>query len=255
MGSKVLSGFVGLLDILGYREFLRNNDIQFVVKTIENLLIPMPKAVKKQLLGHLEDIKVSGTTDKKIKKLAIDTLSNFQKKIKTLIISDTIILTMPADPIELYGLVITISYLLRHSFDAGLPLRGAIDYGEFYIKENVFAGKPFIEAYELSNRLEMSGCVLTDGLKDRIGKPTSELPNSLNLFPYKVPLKAGKEAEHLVVDWLSPFVQWGEVPPDLRQYVVSKFSAFNKQVSSNVLPKIDNTEMILHYREANRGVK
>jgi hypothetical protein len=255
MGPKVMTGFVGFLDILGYREFLRNNDIQLVVTIIKSLLVPMPKMVGQQLLGHFEDIEVSGTTDRKIKKVAIKTFKDSHNKIKTLIISDTIILTMPADPIEVFGFVFTISYLLRHSFDAGLPLRGAIDYGEFFIEDNVFAGKPFVESYELSNRLALSGCVLTEGLKDRIGKSASEPPNNSLLFPYKVPLNDGKEADCLVVDWLSPFVQWGEVPLDVKQYIETKFSAFGKQIKSNVRPKIDNTEKILRDRETTKGVK
>lgn len=253
-------GLVGVFDILGYQEIIANNLIQYSAEIIRSL-IGMPDKVKERLLEMLRARATNEGTEEKVAKIAEQFLAEMQKKMKTVIISDSIILAMPSgskDKINIGGLVpflMTVSYLLRHSFDAGFPLRGAIDYGDFYIEDYTFAGIPFVKSFSLMNRLGLSGCVLTKDLEGQIGVHASELPYSDLLFPYIVPFNDGEETQHLLVDWLSPFPQWGEVPSDIRQYIVTKFSALNKKVRRNVLPKIDNTEMMLRYIVATKYKK
>jgi hypothetical protein len=44
----------------------------------------------------------------------------------------------------------TVSYLLRLSFERGIPIRGAVGYGRYYATERgCFLGVPIIEAYKM----------------------------------------------------------------------------------------------------------
>ncbi len=54
------------------------------------------------------------------------------------------------------------AYLCRKMFEFGLPVRGGIDFGDFYQEGGSFAGTPFVEAEELSGSLELSACVFTN---------------------------------------------------------------------------------------------
>jgi hypothetical protein len=59
--------------------------------------------------------------------------------------------------------ILYVAFLHRKTFDEGLPIREAIDVGEFSINNagNLFTGKPIIEAYRLSGKIDFSGCALT----------------------------------------------------------------------------------------------
>jgi hypothetical protein len=53
-------------------------------------------------------------------------------------------------------------------FEQGLPVKGAIDCGQFFVKDHCFAGKTIVNAYHLANNLELSGCVLTPYASDQV---------------------------------------------------------------------------------------
>jgi len=149
-----------------------------------------------------------------------------------------------------------VAYLLRSAFDNGWPLRGGIDYGEMHITGNIFAGKPFINSFKLSQRLQFSGCALTPNYGDRFNHEISKfinLPKSnLNfLTTFLAPLKGEQEQQLYLVNWLCPFQGW-EIPLDLRQYVADKFYAHNKDISRVSLPELENTEMTLRYFSSKR---
>jgi len=43
-------------------------------------------------------------------------------------------------------------------FESGLPIRGAIAFGDFVFTAHVFAGLPILDAHELGNRLDLAAC-------------------------------------------------------------------------------------------------
>ena len=246
MSIETTTGLIGFFDILGYQEIIANNAVVQAAEIIKGSLKGMPERAAAEMVQALK----GGDPQRAAAAL--------NQKMKRLIISDTIILALPLESkdainsFELWHFLSLSSYMLRRSFDAGLPLRGAIDYGEFYTEDYTFAGKPFVDSFSLARRLELSGCALTKALRSKIEEPTPSSVLSLVLFPYTLPFNDGTEGDHLVLDWLSPFPEWGEKPQDLRQYIVSKFFSLNKVVRKNVLPKLENTEIMLRYREASK---
>lgn len=245
-------GLVAFFDILGYQDIINNNLIEEVAKIISETLIKLPDSAKVLLLeGWHED-------DKKVQ----ESLKEVFKHIEYRVISDSILVVceIPEEKdAELIYWSFFMAYtvaLLLVSFDKGLPLRGAMDHGEFFLDSNCFAGKPIINCYRLSNRLELSGCVLTEhcekvfekiihSYSDKVGENAAKAMKDILkriVMPYLVPLKGGEEKLMTLV-WRRRTEEAKKM--DVRQYIVKSFQAHNKDVSINVFPKIDNTEVMI----------
>lgn len=240
---------MGLFEVMGYQKIIDNNQIIDVTKIISETLMKLPEKTYKSMLP----------LPKEIASFSQGRL----KKMQTLIFSDTILLVFPFDPeLDLFArateyllFFIYTAYFLRTAFDSGLPLRGAIDSGEYVIARSdmgsCFAGQPIIEAYRLSTKLQFSGCVLTNHfysqLKTDLKQDEALRKENLKLFlSYLVPLKKNEEERMGVINWLCPFGDW-TIPDDLRQYVIRAFHRHSKDVPRNVIPKIENTEIMLRY--------
>lgn len=234
-------GLVAFLDILGYQDIINNNLIEEAAKIVSDILLNIPTDTKKKIIEVFKDV------DPDTKGL----MTKMLDKIDHRVISDSILLVfeMPEVEKELKEsfwlvFIVYVGELLRHSFDKGLPLRGAIDYGDFFLEANSFAGRPIINCYRLGSDMEISGCVLTSNcamaLKELIPDFASSdvLQNALLL--YLVPLKEGKEERLWTVAWLD------EKPKkDFRHQVIKAFQGHNKDITRDVYSKIDNTEVML----------
>ena len=233
MSLKTQNGLVGYFDVLGYQNIIDNNKIADAARILSESLLKIPEAAKRSL---------ETTPDMK------DLLG----KVNWLMLSDSIILTMSSESVDQdeFAWFIFLGFasrLLRESFDNGFPMRGAVDVGEYYVEDRSFAGKPFVNSYRLAYQIEFSGCVLTDNAAKEIEKiKQSETLFGSLFFRYLVPLKNNRTERRLVLNWLRPFSDWGEHPNNLREYVIGSFHAHNKDISPEVIQKIDNTEMLLH---------
>jgi hypothetical protein len=252
MELRTEKGMVGFFDVLGYQSIIDNNKISDAASILSKSFTRIPEKVKKRLAESLVDGK--------------EIYKTLQGRMRIIIISDSIVMAIPflpsdgkkpeeekkvnfANRYQLFYFLLSASFLLRMAFDAGFPLRGAIDYGEFYIEDHTFAGRPFINAFRIANQLEMSGCIATKEAETEFRRHLEEDPINDIFFSYLVPLKNNENKRWLTLKWLCPFPEWGESPKDIRQYIVDKFHAHNKDVPRDVFPKIDNTEMILRYSE------
>lgn len=241
------NGFVGFFDILGYQNIVLNNDIDKVAEIITNIILELPSIVKKDVKDTLARL-----SEQVENKPIVESLIKNFKKIDFLIFSDSILITLPIEE-SIYlnfpvfhwmTFLIYCTTFLDKTFNNGLPVRGAIDYGEYYIKKNCFAGKPIIEGYELSNRLEFSGCVLCKRAEEEI-KPfvDSNLINSF-VVKYLSPLKNNSEESLFLLNWVN---HGSEKSFDLRQSLFNAFHAHNKVIPDSALNKLNNTEKIIRY--------
>lgn len=149
-GQKI-AGFFGFFDILGYSKLNRNNDIDKLIEIFNNFILNIDE--KAITLNYTDrDQKYS------------------MGKVKTLVFSDTIILyqEMP-EPLREIGpsFILKSCLLLRLAFEAGIPLRGAISYGEYYIHDRCFLGDPIIEARKEEKAQIWSGAVLCKSAEEK----------------------------------------------------------------------------------------
>jgi hypothetical protein len=244
-------GLVGFFDILGYQNIIQNNHIEYVAELIDMEITVLGKRTKDHLVerlgGHIEP-------------------DHCLNSIEAIVVSDSIILFFPYSEIDYnndWKLFYFLSYvfeLLKSAFDAGLPLRGAISYGEYYCNKNTFAGLPIVSSYGLSERLNLSGCIFTEeAAKEVIGtleSIMSRIGKAQNfhklLFSYLAPLK-DVDQKSILLNWYQPFENWDtpesnvHLHVDVRQYVIEKFHAHGKNVSRREVEKLENTERIIRY--------
>lgn len=247
--STIQKGFIGFFDILGYQNIIANKEIEEVAKIIDEIIIKLPDEVRSRLTGLFPEGE------------GRNSFIAEKKKIEWLIISDSILLSYEMDSnapsidkiIKWIIFLVHVAMLLRFTFDKGLPLRGAIDIGSFFITKHCFAGKTIVDTYNLANKLQFSGCVFTQNAKSKFDEVLKLIEDDLRnkmrylFFPYLVPLKNNEEMKLSLVNWFKPFDNWEKFPDDICQYVVQAFHDHNKDVSQKDIQKLINTEIIMRY--------
>jgi hypothetical protein len=126
------SGYVALLDVLGFRGLIGNDRDNSAIL---------------RYLGTVE--------------LCLE-----NSGIEGIIFSDSIVLTKRgAEPQHLHALCMLCSRLMFELIRVNIPIRGAISYGDFvrsHFGNSIFlAGKPIVEAYDYEKNQDWVGVVLT----------------------------------------------------------------------------------------------
>ncbi|MBC2703518.1 hypothetical protein [Desulfobacula sp.] len=276
-------GLIGFFDVLGYQNLLENNKPEIVAETVipimqglDNSIIKFfmtcldkvmpeinPETLVEEVFHKKHKIKIDESTKQKIieeifnKKKDGSLKFNFDKKIKEidwLVFSDTILLNMPIEEIGKARNQIAIFFmackiLMVTMFMHGLPLRGAVDFGDYYINKNCFAGFPIVDTYKLSNMLELSACVVSKELEEKLNKNDFlkffkhySSPKRDYLYSYLVPLK-DKEEQYQTIAYAPPLLE-GE---NLRQSILSSFGKHNKTIPLAIQDKIRNTEQYFYF--------
>lgn len=254
------TGLVGLFDILGYQQMLLANDVASTARIVVDVLGEVPNHVVSELfedqgLEPAENLDAWSELEPYFKSVV-------REEMDWLLFSDSILVSLPIDlddGISIWGtrvvaFVEVCSFLLRRMFDVGLPLRGGISFGEFFIHDTFFSGRPIIDAYQHAESLELSGCVLAPSaahlyrqMKQHADDQDDEgsIRRMLDQLcvDYLIPKKHDRVETGSMVNWVNlPMRFFEDLPSDLRQYVYSSFVSHNKDVVPAVQPKIDNTE-------------
>jgi hypothetical protein len=244
LDKEIKTGLVGVFDILGYQNIIVNNQIEYVAKLITEVIQQLPTEVittlNKQMLSSWVDSE------------------NPSNLIKHNIISDTIIIYMPDDDSlkkigEFFSYLtffLFSNYFLNKCFCKGIPLRGALSYGQYFVSQNTFAGKPLVDCYSLGNKLEFSGCVLTHEFTNYLqnNKPNEESLIKNYAADYLVSLKNNISEKYPLLNWVSSTPALREtIPDDIRQFVFDSFKSHNKDILPEVFRKMENTEMTIRY--------
>jgi hypothetical protein len=247
MSIEAQSGLVGFFDILGYENLLSKNEPEDIAEKIFPVL--MEKGEK--VLSEIKSIFAANLPEYE---KAVDSIIN---SIKWLAFSDTILLTLEFEKNrgDNFILLSWMSFFLScielqcTFFRIGLPLRGAIDYGKYVVKENFFAGKPIVNCYRSCNKLELAACVLCEEATKQID--LFDESKSLNfdfsvknnfITEYLVQLKS--EEKRMFLLCARTYDQHG---PELRSQVLRSFSKNNKDIPYSAQQKVLNTEQWLHF--------
>jgi hypothetical protein len=246
-------GLIGFFDMLGYGNMLRNNRIDNLIKVLESIK-RVPKDVPAIALRWM------GGSDSKIVQTILET-------IKPLIISDSILLTMPLvdggdvrfQRLRPFVFLVTAYCLLRKTFDLCLPLRGAIGFGEYYVEDSppVFLGTVIAEIHELEKCQEWCGCVISPEAQklfaERVWSCEGD-PLFLHLLTnYPIPFKPDRKmAASYALNWAFPiFPDTEALEGDIREAITRSFSGYGKAdtdsdtVVRSIGAKIENTEAFL----------
>ncbi len=243
-------GLIGYFDILGYQNLLEKNEPEDIAQSVLPFLTDINNKVCSEMTDFFEK-----RGDQESPFLSI------VKSIKWLIFSDTILMTLPFDSSE--GDISVIAHwvsfmsactsLQEEMFKVGLPVRGVIDYGKFYVKDNCFAGRTIVEAYQLCNQLDLAACVFNENAQKELNnidaiyiKHVKTSIFNLWVSKYLIPKKDGESQCYVLTSHVC------NPDDDIRKQVLSAFWGHNKDIPRSVQNKISNTEQWLTFLKMNK---
>jgi hypothetical protein len=216
--KSTCNSFVAFLDIMGFKDMMFRNSHAYVMKKMNAIRL----------------------TTKMIERDGKETLAKRRKEgkdshtaiILPVVFSDSILLVSEDDSeSSARDILFEAAYLLHDSFHEGIPIKGALAYGEQTadFKESLHFGKPLIDAYELQSELQMYGLVLHHSMEAYL-KKHNILFNDRLLSLYETPLKGGK-VNHYCIN--TNFLEETALVPVI--------SEMYNSVSGNTRLYVDNT--------------
>ena len=232
-----MNGIIAFFDILGYKSFLKNNDAETSAQKVLDIISGTPAEL---LDGYAE--------------LKNDKLQAMLKtQVKHLVFSDTIVLSLSWLPkaeekIDRYTSIMYFEHILVHlfikMFNAGLPVRGGISEGKFFIQDYCLAGDAVNLAHELCESIDCSGLVFGKELGASI-----ITVNKQRHLTYYTPFKKNdtiSEAPYLHCNWLFALKrsfpkQYALAVADPAMFVARAFWCHNKDMPLSTDRKFENT--------------
>lgn len=153
--------------------------------------------------------------------------------VKTFVISDSILITLPiAKKAPVFPWFC--GQIMWELLSEGLPVRGAIAAGEFYVQPEpnriIFVGQPIIDAYELAASMEIAACAIVPSSESNI------LGHSRERFErYRTPLKNRPPCELYLLKYEI------ENRPFSRGEIIKNFEAHKKHLDPDSYSKFNNT--------------
>ncbi len=186
---------IAFLDILGFKEMIMKQPLDELAHKYESL-IKLTKSLNKPLNIVDNEPRLFQEHDKDVNWC----ISN--------VFSDSIILISHNDSAESSLKLLVYTWRLSQIMMAyGMPVRGGIAYGDFYINQehNIFLGKALTDAYELETRQKWIGVSIHNSLINafpELNNKSNEI-NIINvLYPwYDVPLKDGTKENLRALNW------------------------------------------------------
>ena len=217
-GIDTQHGLVGFFDVLGYQKINENSQIKEAVLVVRRILETTRKSQKaNDFVGTLVD----------------------QTFCEHVVFSDSILVysSFKKSRDQATSAAMFASYcsgLITELFWAGLPVRGALALGDYYVENHMgsvcFAGRPIIEAHELADCLDLAACVVAPSAEEMFSTDPG-------FFEYLVPLKGQKQKMIMLNHYAS---SWAERELS-REVMMKMFGAHNKHVGIEVLSKVNNT--------------
>ena len=238
-------GIIGFFDILGYSNLLENNDIGPNTEEVIDIILNAKSNIYKEY--YTQSIKAKEIYD---------------EYVRYIVISDSILFYsyyLNEDEIDVQWkyFLLYLNIFQKYMFDKGLPVRGVVNVGNYFIKENCFAGKTIIDAIKFSNRIKMAACALheaasyelknidfsmnlpeTDLSEITIDYPFIDDPllNCISLNCPHIPKEALARPPHIIKfpTFLNMMVlKVIDKNINLTNYVSNSFSKYNKKIDSN----------------------
>jgi len=261
-----ITGFFGFFDILGFKEIIDKNSLDYLCDVIGPILDTLDnQAVTMGGVDPLQGLCIHPTN--------------------TFVFSDTIILyekapQMPNRHIPSFGptFIDKAAILTRLAFEKGVPLRGAISFGEYTVTDRYFFGKPILEAYMAEQKCKWSGVIFCESaVKQMQQQPPTQRVNWRGLENF--PLENHPFREELIVSDHKdpkgktprfPALRWDDIlkvrqyVPDglerlnstkddalIRKRIEDAFSQHNKDIHNEKTErKIENTfNFLIHCRD------
>ena len=229
------TGIIGFFDILGYGNMIRNNDPNIILNNIIYPLVNIGK-ITKDKLNELAD-----TIPEEEQKINVNAIC---EEMKWIVFADSILITLETsentkESYNKWFVFITACLLLdQNTFVNGIPLRGAVHYGDYLTYKNSFAGKGIIDAYELGESVDLSVIVLSDEAVTELQKleQFGKLLGTSHICKSIIPTSDGDKRKYVVAT--NKTFHSSETVEDA---VYRSFGDHNKDLPSSMMGKLNNT--------------
>jgi len=221
-------GIIGFFDVLGYKQIQINNQICGAISVVEEIRNVIEKC--QSVVGRLSEIseKVFG---------------------EHVVFSDSILTFAPFDKDENENAQaeMFLSFcagIVDDLFWAGLPVRGALAYGDLYVEKTksgiYLAGAPIVESHEAANELDLSGCVVAESAEKFLAMQQilDDSDRQIGFIKYHVPIK-NKDPKKMFM--LNHRAFHKHEPEVTNEIILSRFAAFNKPINDDARRKSANT--------------
>lgn len=237
--------FVAFVDILGFKDLVTKNDTPTLIDLYNRAIIEVNEILQKfwetsEWRAHVRN-----------------------PKVKSLTISDSMVLYTEGNGLDSFLKIMAyVHAFINYLFAEGLPVRGAISFGDFVkisnTDNNILLGKSIVQAYELEKNQDWAGCVIDEECfkwfdpQCRVNPFLKMVLDNFNpLTSFEVPFKDSKTGsiitkEMAVINWPVSYHETVSGIPDFylmrREVVENAFSAHNKDVDDDrIKRKIKNT--------------
>jgi hypothetical protein len=237
-------GLVGFFDILGYQNLLERNEPEKIAEEV----LPILTNIGEKIASEMKEL-LSNVIEKDLHK---NYFHRIIENLHWLVFSDTVLLTLPIEEenhilVKYIWLIFILAVISIQGelFVAGLPPRGVIDYGKFFIKDTCFAGRPIVNAYKLCSQIELSACIFSEYAAEKIRK-MEDWENFFDSFivEYLIPTKKGEK--HLLTVMAHTY---DKDSPAIHNEVMRAFWKNSKDISLDARQKAQNTEQWLEFLE------
>lgn len=243
---KPTPGIVAIIDLLGYQNFVDNNNASDAVTILQDVFSNLKEAV------------ISDYTATWTKATQPDILRFEHLVIQTF--SDTIVIHIPFEekkqkqPLTWLAILQTVRILQRRLFERGFPSRGAIDCGEYFFDNNFLVGKPFMDAYRLGQQLELAGTALTDAAEKRFKRDMGLIwEKFVGGIHYLAPFKNRVQKNCFLLSILRGNEIDTGLESNLEHFVYASFWKHGKDVPHEVDEKVFQTVKFLRFWLCKRG--
>jgi len=251
--------FIAFFDVLGFKEFINNNELEEVKRLFEFLLRDTQTAVAGEEYIQLN----SG--------LVIPDLK--QQKVNCLHISDSIVFWTNSNTEKDFEELVNVCYSFYwRSLQTTFPVRGCLVYGEIDFRpftiENAngitfynysLIGKGLVDAYLKAESIEYAGCLLdSSAIKQVDDKLINKLIYDQKICMYKVPFKTGESYEHVFrpIKGDHNDVSFRNTAEQIKSLFTYASKADVNNLSENVKKKMNNTiDFISFFRETDSELK
>lgn len=243
-----MKGFLAYFDILGFKSLVENNDLENLTRLMHNLVF---LKAEKELSGN------------KFVEIPMGYMPDLSKsKINCLHISDSILFFIDEKQHEHLGSFMTVCYKYNMlSILQGLPMRGAVVYGEYsftpimtksesnttWVNGSLF-GKALVDAHTLAESQEWAGCIIDNSVLVKINGQNEiikELEKTTQQYP--VPIKAKDTGNVIQVNHtVFNIIEGGNIKTEMingyKENINKNFTSFGKKIDTeSAARKLENT--------------
>jgi hypothetical protein len=241
--------YIAYFDVLGFKEFMANNDEAYFHQHIDHLFRESQNAVAK---GQLTESRHRGTL--------IPDLT--EAEVNCMHISDSIIFwTVDQSELSFRNIVDVCYSFYWRSIQAAFPMRGCLVAGDisfhpFQVKSKTGAtfynssifGQGLVDAYVKAESQNWAGCFIDTSAIESVPEELIEaLTQEHKIIQYPVPLKTGETSNEYAVCIMGGSINQ-ETFDNLAPQIANLFTQHmnGQAIAESVQVKMDNTLAFLH---------